>query len=793
MHLQQIFLSPLSLAGYAMVLSPFVRIFVLTGDSLPLLVASVMIIFAWHVIHLFTHDVLLSDERPLPPVINLAHTFSSDLVRALSKEPKLTTYSLLRAAVSSERGKFILGEIGISRSDFLARFETEISKQIDVFGFLHRALDLSAQLGESRVGPSVLLYFFFQHGGPFTDLLNEQDLSLNDFAKLIEWEKKHNDWKTEHRKWKPEKLIRFLGSWGRGWVMGYTSDLDKYTEDLAAGLVAGADMNVPIHKKEIESVLHVIERTAQRNVLLLGREGVGKRSLVKNIAAHVRMTEMEKHLSYTRILQLNSEMLISASKKPEQLFLKALEQAKKSGKFLFVVDNLSVLLGAGNENLVNVFMRFLREPNIALIAIVDSGSYHSLVKQHPVLGSMFETVFVNDADDDETMSVMMTHYFRLEEKKHLAITYKALKSVLQLSKRYIGSIGFPGKAVSVLNDAAQTAVRRGDEYVTETDVREMVSLKAHMDVRTVGRDEKDRLIRLEEALRSKVIGQDAALHALSNTLKRARLDIHEGKKPLGTFLFLGTTGVGKTETAKALAEEYFGSADDMIRLDMNEFSTESSVGQIIGSSASEGQKEGFLARRVQEKPFSLILLDEIEKAHPKVLNVFLQILDEGRLTDSVGITTDFRNTIIIATSNAGAMLIRDFVRDKLAMPPEEFKKKLIDTILSQNTFSPEFINRFDDIILYEPLSQENARKVAILMLDSIIEEMQDKKGISLRLEEEVIQLIVEKGYSQEFGAREMRRVITNTIENFIADHLLTHDVKRGESIVVRREDAQRAF
>lgn len=789
--LERVFFSPLSVLLYAILFSPFVRHMVLKDDALPLTVAVFTFGFLWHIFHRFTHDVLLDDERELPVVINLAQTFSSDLVRSLSKEKKLTTYGLLRAAVSTKRGKFILGEIGITKSDFLARFEVEINKQIDVFGFIHKALDLAAEMKETRISEAVLLYYFFQHGGPFTDLLNEQDLSLTDFKQLIEWEKFHEEWRKETKTWQPERLVKIFGSWGRSWVMGYTSDLDKYTEDLTRGILQDGDRKVVIQQKEVETVLHVMERATEQNVLVLGREGVGKRTLVKNVAYRIRKKEVENHLPYTRILELNSAMLVSSSKRPEQIFLKALTQAKKAGKFIFAIDNLAVLLGSKNENLVNVFMKFLREPNIGLIAIVDSKSYHGLVKQHPVLGSMFETVFVNDATDEETMRVMMTEYFRLEDKKNFYITYKALKSILNLSKRYIGTVGFPGKAIAILKDAALSSRRRGDDYVTETDVREMVSLKAHMDVRTVGEDEKARLLALEDNMKKKVIGQDRALHVLTNTLKRARLDIHEADKPLGTFLFLGTTGVGKTETAKVLAEQYFGSVDSMIRLDMNEFSTEASVGQIIGSSGEGQAKEGFLAQHVQEKPFSLILLDEIEKAHPKVLNVFLQILDEGQLTDSIGIKTDFRNTIIIATSNAGAMLIRDFVRSDDEATRDEFKEKLIDEILSKNTFSPEFINRFDEVVLYEPLSNENARKVAILMLDSIIEEMQDKKGITLRLEEGVVESVVREGYSQEFGAREMRRVIVNLVENFIADHLLHNDVKRGDSIVIRKQDIEK--
>ena len=264
-----------------------------------------------------------------------------------------------------------------------------------------------------------------------------------------------------------------------------------------------------------------------------------------------------------------------------------------------------------------------------------------------------------------------------------------------------------------------------------------------------------------------------------------------GSAPLGTFLFLGPTGVGKTHTAKILAQEYFGSTDSLIRIDMNEYGTEDSVYGIIGDPNPTKESRSFLSKQVQDHPFSLILLDEIEKAHPKVLNVFLQILDEGHLADNRGVKTDFRNTIIIATSNAGALFIRDFVKEHRNESNADFKESLVDTILEQKIFSPEFINRFDEVILYYPMSIREAIKVALLMLQNIVSEVADTKGYNIQLEEDVVAEIVQHGYSVEFGAREMRRTIVDVIENFLADYLLQNDVKRGDSIKISLDDIQK--
>lgn len=787
--LQKIFFSPMSVVLYAIMLSPFIQMQLVENDPLPMIVAATLVLFGLHVLRTFNRELLLNDEREEIESRNLSHLLSSDMVRMLMREKKLTAFTLLRAAVSTPRGKFVMNEIGISAPEFLAQFEQEVSKQIDVYGFLVKAKELRDALGEARIDANVIIYFFFQHGGDFKQLLNEKDLSLDDLKKIMQWERFHFDWLKEHRTWSPRKILRYVGTLGRSWVMGYTDELDRITTDISENILFRYDRKIVIQQQEIENVMHVLSRSEQQNVIILGKPGVGKRTLVENVTYRIRKHERDHSLPFTRVLNLHTEELLSGSANPETILLNAMKRADGAGRFILIMEDISLLFKSANENLLAVMTKFLNAPNISIIGIADVQDYHSMIKKSPSLDILFEKINVNDSSDDETMMVMMTHYFQLEEKRHMHMTFKALKSILDLSKRYIGKGGFPGKAISVLNDAMLSAKRRGDNFVTETDVREMVSLKAHVNVREISEDEKTRLLHLEESLREKVIGQDVAIRALVNTLKRARLDIQNKNKPLGTFLFLGPTGVGKTETAKVLAEEFFGSRDNMIRLDMNEYSNEDSTKLIIGSPESGGElSEGFLAKRVQDHPFSLVLLDEIEKAHPKVLNLFLQILDEGVLNDSLGVRTDFRNTIIIATSNAGALFIRDFIKEHQELSREDFKQSLIDTILKQNTFSPEFINRFDEVLLYYPLSQNDALKVAVKMIDDIIADLHEKRGIILKMEEGVVTAIAEKGYSQEFGAREMRRTITDLLENFLADYMLRHDVKRGEEIFIRKDD-----
>jgi ATP-dependent Clp protease ATP-binding subunit ClpC len=454
-----------------------------------------------------------------------------------------------------------------------------------------------------------------------------------------------------------------------------------------------------------------------------------------------------------------------------------------------VLKDLAQLLKSSDPKTKGVLMRFLQAKNINIIGIATPDEYHSIIKDDPQMDQLFEKIFITDSSDDETKHVLMTRYLDIRRHGSVKLTYKALKSVLELTKRFVSKGAFPGKAVSVFEDAYLLAKNRGEPYLREDHIREIVSLKANLNVQKLSTDDRQRLITLEQRLRQRIIGQQDAIIALVNTLKRAGLEINSSKKPLGTFLFLGPTGVGKTQTAKVLAEEYFGSIDRIIRVDLNEYSTADSVTSIAGGmDLAGGFREGFLTKRVQDNPLSLILLDEIEKAHPNVLNMFLQILDEGSLIDGQGVKTDFRNTIIIATSNAGALTLRDILKDKQHISKEDLKSRLLDAILRERLFSPEFVNRFDEVIVYHPLTQEEAGELALMMLDEVIREVREKRGIEIELTEDVLHAISERGYNVEFGAREMRRVVQETIETYLADYLLKHDVKRGAKILITLED-----
>lgn len=753
------------------------------------LLAAALIGFVFHVLWHFIHDQLLGDEHPAGYAADVLSLVSGAVLRKFPDLRAVSAGDLLEAAAKTDRGVFILQEMGIEPSLLIQNCKKEVESEIELLPFLQYAVRLLPEYGERAIDSNIILFLLFRHVPACQNILKKADLSEDDLKGIIRSESFHHRFRIHASSLDPS-VIRGAGSVGRSWVMGFTDALDWLTEEVSSQAPVSGEKSVVIHHESIQAILQVLARSNLRNILVLGKVGTGKRTLLRNVAWALRDLERKAHMPFTRVLVLKTQQLLSGVQQPDRFLLEAFTRAEHSGHFLLVIEDLAMFLKSASSQLRGVLLKFLQAKTISIVGIADTQDYHSLIKTDSSLDSMFEKVTVEDASDDETMQVLTARSFTIAYQKGIHVTYKALKSLVELSKRYLGARGgFPGRAIGVLDDAVLRVQQSGEHFLREDHVREVISVQSRVNVQKVTTDEKDRLLKLEDVMKQKIIGQDWAVKAVAGALKRARLDIHDRHKPVGTFLFIGPTGVGKTQTAKVLAEEYFGSAQALVRLDMNEFSNENSVFGIIGSpNGTGGSAEGFLAQRIQENPFSLILLDEVEKAHPKVMNVFLQILDEGVLTDARGMKTDFRSSIIIATSNAGALFIRDYVKEHPEAVRENFKSALLEAILRERIFTPEFVNRFDDVVLFMPLSRENAVKVGGLMLDDVVKDVERKRGVTVKIDDALIAALVERGYSSEFGAREMRRTITDIIEDYLADYFLKNDVHRGDEILIRRED-----
>jgi ATP-dependent Clp protease ATP-binding subunit ClpA len=746
--------------------------------------------------YLFIILKLRSDKDTLIFSHNYAEIFDYDLAQHLvGYFPKQLTYNqLIHAVTSSKRGQIILAYMGLVPDTFYTKLKDlglDTNPNLPpIDELLARIEYIKDSWEEYRIGGHMILYVLFEQGGIFTSILNQLDLSKEDFLQIISWEALYYHNNIPVSMWSPEGVEKNFGTLGRSWTIGYTNDLDRITEDISDQIIYREPHQVIIHQDILRRILTNLSKSTRHNILLLGNIGVGKKSLIENLAFTIRQYQIQHNDNLTRILKLQTTDLLSGTTNASQYLLKALNYAEHSGNIILVIENISELFISADDAIRNIIVKFLNSRHINVIGIDNPEGYHNGVKSFPIIDSLFESMPVEDASPEDTMNVLMMTSFDLTRQYHKYITYQSLRAVMSFSERYISKGGFPGKSVGILSDAVNQANIEDSPFVLEHHIRTVVSERTNMNINELQNTEKDTLLSLETKLQAEIKGQPEGLTALVNALKRAQLDVKSRNKPVGTFLFLGPTGVGKTETAKALAKHYFGSKDRMIRLDMNEFGRPDSVYGILGSPVGEDVsfQEGFLTKRVQDKPFSLILLDEIEKAHPQVLNIFLQILDEGFLTDNRGIRTDFRNTIIIATSNAGALFLRDFIREHPSFDKITFKQQLIDTIIQGKEFAPEFINRFTEVIVYYPLQLETVSEIAAKMIESLAERFDQERGVRLEIEQDAIAYLAEKGYSPDFGARELERTVSSILETYLANYLLINNVKRGDNIIITRDN-----
>jgi len=425
---------------------------------------------------------------------------------------------------------------------------------------------------------------------------------------------------------------------------------------------------------------------------------------------------------------------------------------------------------------------YLHLPTFQIVAITTFSGLHKSIEQNPSLLSLFEKVEVSEVSEKETILILENMVPFFEQKYKKFITYPALRDIVSYASRYLPAIPFPKKAIDLLDEVmvyASQYIR--EQLILPEHIAKIVSEKTQIPVGEVEIKEREILLNLENLIHQRIINQEEAVKDISEALRRARADITVRKGPMGCFLFLGPTGVGKTETSKALSEVYFGSEERMIRLDMSEFQAVGDIPRLIGSPGTEG----LLTTPVRESPFSLVLLDEIEKAHPNILNLFLQVFDEGFLTDGLGRKVDFKNTIIIATSNAGYQIILEALKEKSIW--SGVKEKLLDFLFAQGIFRPELINRFDAVVVFKPLTHKNLLDIAGLLLSKLKQNLANK-DIEFMVTESLKEKIVEMGYDPIFGAREMRRVIQDKVEDPLAEAILRGDLKRGNRVEVEPEE-----
>ena len=463
-----------------------------------------------------------------------------------------------------------------------------------------------------------------------------------------------------------------------------------------------------------------------------------------------------------------------------------MNEASRSGNIIIYLDNIESLIGISSGSkesldVSDVLAEAINRRNVYCLAAATIDNYNRYIENFS-LGQSMMTIAVKEPSINDTIQVLESKVAYLESKYEIYIVYSALEQAARMADKYLHDKFLPLKAINLLEKAAaissQISKNNPDScFCSKDEVAAAISELTGVPVSKVTANESQKLLNLENEIHDRLIGQDEAVSAVCASLRRARVQLKEDKRPIASFLFLGPTGVGKTELAKAVSHVYFGDENYLIRLDMSEYQTPDSVKKMIGD--PDGAL-GYLTEAVRKKPFALILLDEIEKAHPDILNLFLQLLDDGRLTDGQGRTIIFTESIIIATSNIGAIYIQEQI--KVNTPINIIKQELVDNQLNKY-MRPELVNRFDGIIAFKPLTEADVCKVAALMLKKIKKNLMEK-GISLKADKDGVAILAKEGYDPKFGARPLRRLLQDKIENRIANYILSGEIKRRDTVII---------
>ena len=636
--------------------------------------------------------------------------------------------------------------------------------------------------------------------------------------------------------------------------------LDKYGKNLT--LVASQNKIDPVigREKEIERAIQILSRRTKNNPVFIGDPGVGKTSVAEGLAANIASGNVPDNLIGKVLYTLDMGSMLAGAKyrgEFEERIKQVVDEVVKNGNIILFIDELHTIIGAGStgESTIdasNILKPVLSRGDIQIIGATTIDEYRKHIEKDSALERRFQPVLITEPTKEETIKILEGLREKYESHHNVKITDEAIVAAVDLSIRYITDRFLPDKAIDLIDESAsrvrlreinsQKNILNSEKYILSKEINdelnrdigknldldistkssqgivnieipkksyigivdkeiiaEVVELWTGVPVNKIVEEEAERLLNLEEILHGRVVGQDQAVKSISRAIRRSRAGLKDPKRPIGSFLFLGPTGVGKTELCKALAEVQFGDENQIIRIDMSEYMEKHAVSKLIGSPPGYvGYNEGGqLTEKVRRNPYSVVLFDEIEKAHEDVFNILLQILDDGRLTDSNGRMVDFKNTILIMTSNVGATKINKKNHQVLGFGTNKDKEeetkdqydKMKESIMGElkQKFKPEFLNRIDDIIVFHPLEEYHIYEIVKLMTREVIERLKSL-NIDLKMSEEAVKLIAQEGMDLEYGARPLKRAIQKELEDTLSEAILKGDIKKGSSVVAEIED-----
>ncbi|WP_305774441.1 ATP-dependent Clp protease ATP-binding subunit [Lactococcus lactis] len=631
-----------------------------------------------------------------------------------------------------------------------------------------------------------------------------------------------------------------------------TPTLDSVSSDLTKEARLGKLDPMIGREAEIDRLIHILSRRTKNNPVLVGEPGVGKSAIIEGLAQRIVNGQVPIGLMNSRIMALNMATVVAGTKfrgEFEDRLTAIVEEVSSDPDVIIFIDELHTIIGAGGgmdsvNDAANILKPALARGDFQMVGATTYHEYQKYIEKDEALERRLARINVDEPSPDEAIAILQGLREKFEDYHQVKFTDQAIKSAVMLSVRYMTSRKLPDKAIDLLDEAAaavkisvknqqakrldlekelaeaqeelseavikldikasrtkEKAVEKIADKIYKFSVKEdkrqevtdqavvaVASTLTGVPITQMTKSESDRLINLEKELHKRVVGQEEAISAVSRAIRRARSGVADSRRPMGSFMFLGPTGVGKTELAKALADSVFGSEDNMIRVDMSEFMEKHSTSRLIGAPPGYvGYDEGGqLTERVRNKPYSVVLLDEVEKAHPDVFNIMLQILDDGFVTDTKGRKVDFRNTIIIMTSNLGATALRDdktvgFGAKNITADYSAMKSRILEEL--KRHYRPEFLNRIDENIVFHSLESQEIEQIVKIMSKSLIKRLAEQ-DIHVKLTPSAVKLIAEIGFDPEYGARPLRKALQKEVEDLLSEQLLSGEIKAGNHVSI---------
>ena len=703
---------------------------------------------------------------------------SNNVLAYLPKNPG--PKDLAEVVQHTHSGQFLAARYGIG-----TKILTEIAKQLpeDPQPILQNAVKIYQGTQSEEIHGAVIAVAIISSHPMGESILRQMRLEVTDLLDAIVWFNYINGL-VKGMSRRPHS-----GGIARDLNFGYIPTLQRFGQNISTygkGHIK-TQLHLAGHREIVSQMIQIFSNDGRQNVALIGPEGSGRSTIVHAFADQIMDADakLPSNIKFRQIFQLDAAALISAAPEPGQiegLLMHIFDEAYNAKNIIIWLKNAQLFFedGTGSIDITNIIMPVIEAGKLRLILTMNKQKFLQISAKNSVLTNNLNKIMVNPANEKETMKVMQDQIPSLEYQHKVTYTIWALKAAYRLSERYVHDLEMPGRAVSLLDAAGKYALP--NHFVTDESVNQAIEKTEGVKVaQATDQTSRDQLLNMEELIHQRMVNQKEAVKTVSDALRRSAAGVRNEKRPIGTFLFLGPTGVGKTELAKAISEVYFNGEKNIVRVDLNEFVSANDVSRLIADGAED---EMSLTAQVMKQPFSVVLLDEIEKAHPQVLTTLLQLLDEGILRDVKGREVSFRDTIVIATSNAGAEQIRQQVKN--GNPLVNYKDQLMNELMKSGEFKPEFLNRFDEICLFKPLSPADCMQVLDLILKGVNQTLSPQK-ISVTLDEGAKQLLVERGYDAELGARPMKRIVQKTVENLVAKFVLSGNTQPGMSINITRE------